>query len=713
MKIQDVITVYVSKYPQADAPDIERAFLFARKAHWGQKRVGGAPYIQHPLQSAYTVAKLGLDKTTIIAALLHDVIEENQQITHQTLHDEFGPKIAELVNGVTKLAKVEFTGKQRQIESLRKMFLVMAKDIRVVLIKLADRLHNMQTIHYLPKKRQERIARETLDIYAPLADRLGIFEIRWQLEDLAFKVLKPEEYKWIQSEVRDRRNTLEGYAKKVSELLKIEITKEGIKSIAKYRVKHFYSIYKKAVFKYDRDVSRVYDLIAVRVQVESIEDCYAVLGIIHRLWTPLAHRIKDYIAIPKPNNYQALHTTVFAIGGKLTEIQIQTKQMYREATYGIAAHWNYNEQWKQSSVANKDQLKWINQISSWHEKLRDNDEFFDTLKIDLFKDKLFVFTPLGDVIDLPRDSTALDFAYRIHTELGHSCTAAKVNDKIISLSQPLQSGDVIEIMKDSKRKGPSRDWLNIVKTHQAKSAIRNWFRSIERSESITIGKKILAELLIVHKQKKIKTIPQKTVDSVLKKFNFKTLNNLYIALAHDDLSPHLVMHALFPSVKHIKRTKVRVQDIITKYQVILQDNKNIKTQLSHCCHPNFKDVIVGFCTKQNTITIHRIDCKFLKSKDKKRIFQSYWYQKTHDGYRVLLSIHAQNKIGIIKDILEEITRIDLNISHVETKDYPFQKNGTYLIIGFHMKRLDQIRNITDHIERINGVCSTRKIIHAK
>ena len=489
--IEQIIQKFKENNPSENAGDILRAYHFASKAHYGQKRRSGEDYINHCLGTAETLVGLKLDKETIIAALLHDVLDDTK-VTPKKIEKEFGEEVLMLVRGVCKIGKIKYRGQERMTENLRKLFLAMAKDIRVILIKLADRLHNMKTLSALPKEKQQRIALETLEIYAPLAYRLGIGEIKGQLEDIAFSYVHPNEYNEIVKQVKNKYVQWENHLKEIIPLVRKTLAKKGIKVIEIHsRTKHYYSLYKK-LLKYDMDWHRIYDLIALRIIVPDIESCYAALGIIHKKWRPLIGRIKDYIAISKPNGYQSLHTTIFCQKGRITEFQIRTPKMHEEAEYGIAAHWHYSENknlkdyitekiLKQKSKRKpeeelKKELIWVKQLQEWQkEKFSSSQEFIDALKIDFLKDRIFVFTPNGDVIDLPEGATPIDFAYQIHSDIGDQCVGVKINGKLSPISEPLQNGQLIEVMTQ-KNKKPNRDWLKFVKTNQAKSRIKTWFR---------------------------------------------------------------------------------------------------------------------------------------------------------------------------------------------------------------------------------------------
>jgi GTP pyrophosphokinase len=564
--------------PDCDLKLIRRAYDFAAQIHTGQKRISGEEYIFHCLSTAEIVADLKVDSKTVAASLLHDVLDdsgEKQPELEKKLEKEFGKEITNLVRAVTKIDKIKYQGAERAVENLRKMFLATAEDIRVVVIKLADRLHNMRTLQALPKEKQHRIALETLEIFAPLADRLGIGKIRGELEDFSFRYLMPDEYHWLVSQVRDQYEEWEKYLEKLIPYLKKELVKEGIAPTEMHwRAKNYYSLYQK-LKRYEMNLNRIYDLVALRIILPTVEDCYATLGVIHKLWRPLPGRIKDYIALPKPNGYQSLHTTVFSQNGKITEIQIRTEKMHEEAERGIAAHWYYTEQKglrayikKIFAPAPAKEIKWIQQLQEWQKDARTSpQEFFQPLKIDFFKDRIFVFTPKGDVIDLPEGATSIDFAYHIHSEVGNHCQGAKVDGKLVALDKPLENGQVIEIAINKNAK-PSQDWLKIAKTSQAHTKIKQWFNK------------------------------------------YKT-----------PLAPDEKETPEPETPKPAKPPKI----ITPKAVVAVAGDPKITTALAKCCKPQPPDAIVGYITLNQRITVHRRNCHNLaKIHEKSRLIEVSW-----------------------------------------------------------------------------------------
>lgn len=586
LSLQKILNICLGNDPDCDAKLIERAYEFARKIHQGQKRASGEDYITHCLAAAEIIADFKVGSKTVAATLLHDVLDDIEddraasEKREKELENEFGKEITRLVKSVTKIGKIKYHGSERAVENLRKMFLAIAEDIRVVLIKLADRLHNMRTLSALPPEKQRRIALETREIFVPLADRLGIGQIKGELEDLAFKHLAPGEYQWLINQVKDQYEEREKYLQKIIPQIKKELLKEGLNPLEIfYRAKHYWSLYLK-LKRYEMNLNRIYDLVALRIIVPSVEDCYATLGVIHKLWRPLPGRIKDYIALPKPNGYQSIHTTVFSQGGKITEIQIRTPNMHEEAERGIAAHWHYSEQKGLASYIKKfflpapqKELAWIQQLQKWQKEVKGAPEdFFQSLKIDFFKDRIFVFTPKGDVINLPEGATPLDFAYHIHSDIGNHYQGAKVDGKMVAMDKTLQNGQVVEIIIQ-KQSRPSLDWLKFTKTHQAQNRIRQW---------LSKSKEAIREALPEVK----KEVPAQT------KF----------------------LEKIFPA----KPTRL-------KAEAEVPSNPKVKTTLAKCCSPEPPADIVGYITLTQHITIHRRDCYNLtKLKDPARLIEVRW-----------------------------------------------------------------------------------------
>src|SRR5690606_39130847 len=527
---------------EEDIQRIEKAYRFAEKAHAGQKRKSGEPYVNHPVAVATILADLQMDATTLVAAILHDVVEDTG-VTLELVREEFGETVSKLVDGVTKLGKrMKYkSNEERQAENHRKMFVAMAQDIRVILIKLADRLHNMRTLKYLPEEKQRRIANETLEIFAPLAHRLGISTIKWELEDIALRYLNPQQYYRIANLMRKKRAEREQYLQEIIRVLRERLEKTGIKAEISGRPKHIYSIYRKMVTKH-KQFNEIYDLLAVRVIVDTVRDCYAVLGIIHTIWKPMPGRFKDYIAMPKPNMYQSLHTTVIGPSGEPIEVQISTWEMHKTAEYGNAAHWAYKEGTQVQTGTFEEKLKWFRKILKMQQESQDAQEFVENLKIDLFSDSVFVFTSKGDVVELPAGSVTLDFAYRIHTEVGNQCIGAKVNGKFVPLDYKLKTGDIVEILTSKHSYGPSQDWLKMVKSSHARNKIRNWFKKQRREESVAKGREMIENLLRKYDFNASEVLTDERVEEVARKFNFSNEEDMYAAVGYGGLSAAQVVH---------------------------------------------------------------------------------------------------------------------------------------------------------------------------
>ncbi|MFZ5626886.1 MAG: RelA/SpoT family protein, partial [Bacillota bacterium] len=639
---QDLVRKIRNFNPQADLSLVEKAYQKAAAAHAGQVRQSGEPYISHPLAVAYILAQLELDLVTIAAALLHDVVEDTE-VTLEEIRQEFGDEVALLVDGVTKLSRIEYRSKEeQQAENWRKMLLAMARDIRVILIKLADRLHNMRTLKFQSPRKQKEIAAETLDIYAPLANRLGIFRIKWELEDLSLRYLEPEMYYELVERIAKKRTEREALINQVIKELSERLAAVGIGAEISGRPKHFYSIYKK-MWQQQKDLSEIYDLIAVRVIVDNVKDCYGTLGIVHTLWTPVPGRFKDYIAMPKQNMYQSLHTTVIGPNGEPLEVQIRTWEMHRTAEYGIAAHWRYKEGIKEPGELDE-KLTWLRQILEWQRELGDAKEFIENLKIDLFDESVFVFTPKGDVIELPAGSVPIDFAYRIHTDVGHRCVGAKVNGKIVPLDYKLKNGDIVEIIT-SRQAAPSRDWLQLVQTPQAKNRIKQWFKREKREENILRGR----ELLEKEARKaglELEDIKQERLQEICRKFTVSSPEDLLAAVGDGTFTAVQVLN----KIKELKEEREKAQrpktaaselqeaqDVVKPWKgggranqgIMVLGMDNLLVRLARCCSPVPGDPIVGYVTRGKGVSVHRADCHNVvnfQETEKERIIEVTWEQ---------------------------------------------------------------------------------------
>lgn len=688
---------------------VRKAYCFANKWHEGQKRVSGDEYMVHPLAVSYYLAELKMDADTIIAGLLHDVPEDTK-CTQEEIEKEFGKEVAQIIEGVTRLSGVKYFGKKGKVEDLRRLLLIMAKDLRVIVVKLADRLHNMQTIDFLSEEKRKNISAETIEIFAPLASRLGMGEVKGILEDLSFKYYLPEEYDKTNLLVGEKINEQKKYIKKVIIDVERKLKDYSIKGTVEGRVKHLFSFYRK-LNKYNGDISKIYDLIAIRIIVNTVSDCYKILGIIHKNWKPLPQRIKDYISLSKPNGYQSLHTTVFCLDGKIIEIQIKTKKMHEEAEWGVAAHWHYEQNKKSNEIPEK--LSWITQLIEWQKDL-ESSAFMDRLKIDVFKDRIFVFTPKGEVIDLPEEVTPIDFAYVIHTEIGNSCIGCKVNNKIVPLSTYLNNGDLVEILTAKNNIGPSRDWLRFVKTPVAINNIRRWFKEENKEEYISLGKELLnAELKTIGKS--VDKIYQKDIKRLLDKYPYNNLDGVLSAIGSGILNPKQIASFLYlseeqPSIntkKSIfskflpfwKKKKIRSK-VIVDGDII----DNLLISFASCCKPDIKHDIIGFITRGRGIMIHRKDCPNIRKEDKGRLINVHWTSK--EFYSISLLIEFDNSTNILKDLTALLDKLKIETKKINlTKNNNISKITANLIISNN----GQLNEILENISNLPAVKLVKKL----
>ncbi len=702
--------------PRADFELIGKAYDYAAIAHVGQKRISGEPYIIHPVEVAYILTEIEMDSASICAALLHDVIEDTD-ITYLNVKNEFGEEIALLVDGVTKLSRINFKSREEaQAENLRKMFIAMARDIRVILIKLADRLHNMRTLHYQYEYRQREIAQETMDIFAPLAHRLGIFKFKWELEDLAFMYLNPEIYYEIAKRLKTKRREREDYVRELIQQIENGLEQIGISADIAGRPKNIYSIYKKMI-KQDKGIDEIYDKIAIRVIVDQVRDCYGVLGIIHTMWKPLPGRFKDYIATPKPNMYQSLHTTLIGKGGEPFEVQIRTWEMHRTAETGIAAHWRYKEG---SSTRDKDKkydqkLSWLRQILEWQQDVKDTREFMESLKIDLFDDTVFVFTPKGAVIELPKGSCPVDFAYRVHTEVGHKCTGAKVNGRIVPLDFPLGNGDIVEILTSKNSFGPTPDWLSFVKTSSAKSRIKQWFKREKRQDNIIKGHDMLeSELKKKHLDPRI-FMKEDKLSEVGGKFSLNSSDDLYSAVGDGALTVNQVVN----KIKELYFNEAQMEGMVTvslnkpgqprrertTNALKIQGVDDVVLRLAHCCNPLPGDEVLGYITRGRGISVHRRDCPNLQNylrNEKGRIIEVEWAEEK-GLYVVEIEVKAIDRPRLTTEVMTLIADARIHITSIFSRT---TKNNLAIMnlkveimdIGHLSTVMQKIRNVKDVIE---------------
>ena len=700
----------VGRYHPVDDPGlIERAYTFAHRAHEGQMRKSGKPYFTHPYRVADILADLMMDAPTIAAGLLHDCVEDCEDIDLALIEKEFGAEVAQLVDGVTKLSRLDLSSREeQQAESLRKMFLAMAKDIRVVLIKLADRLHNMRTLKFQKPERQVAIARETLDVYSPLAHRLGMSKIKWELEDLALRYIDPDGYYDLVQKIGMKREAREQNIQGVIDVLKEKLAEQKIDADIDGRPKHFYSIYRK-MRQQNKSFDQIFDLIAVRIIVDTIPDCYAALGVVHTLWTQVPFRFKDYISMPKPNMYQSLHTTVVGMGGLSFEVQIRTRDMHRTAEFGIAAHWRYKEGKQGDQLDSK--LYWLRQILDWQNETRDPGEFMDALKVDLFSDEVFVFTPRGDVIALSRGATPLDFAYRIHTEIGHKCVGAKINGRIVPLETELSSGDFVEIMTSSASHGPSRDWLKIVKTSEAKSKIRAWFKHAFKDENLQKGRDTLEKECKRMGYQWPQLSKSEYLEPVYRRYTLSSLDDLYVTVGFGGLAAVQVLNRLIEIYKKANKLDVppepkvttpeqagKVRDAALRKQssshgIMVEGDPGMLVRFARCCTPLPGDEIIGYITRGRGVSVHRADCVNRKEFDAQpeRLINVSWEDGSSGAYNADIQIVAYDRMGLLADISAMFAKMEMSIVALTAR---VDKNGNTIInVTLGCKNTQQLEKI--------------------
>ena len=728
---KELITSVRKYHPSADISMIEKAYAVASEAHKDQKRKSGEPYIIHPLCVAIILADLELDKETIVAGLLHDAVEDTW-MTYEEVEKEFGSEVALLVDGVTKLGQLSYAADKVEVqaENLRKMFLAMAKDIRVILIKLADRLHNMRTLQYMRPEKQQEKARETMDIYAPIAMRLGISKVKVELDDLSLKYLKPDVYYDLVEKVALRKSVREEFVGKIVQQVKKHMEDANIKAQVDGRVKHFFSIYKKMVNQ-DKTIDQIYDLFAVRILVDTVKDCYAALGVIHEMYKPIPGRFKDYIAMPKPNMYQSLHTTLIGPNGQPFEIQIRTFEMHRTAEYGIAAHWKYKESSDGKVPVKKseeEKLNWLRQILEWQRDMSDNREFMSLLKNDLnlFADNVYCFTPQGDVKNLPTGSTPIDFAYSVHSAVGNKMVGARVNGKLVPIEYQIKNGDRIEIITSQNSQGPSRDWLKIVKSTQAKNKINQWFKKELKEDNILKGKEMLAQYA---KNKGFKiTLYTKTPyqEAVMRKYGFRDWDSVLAAIGHGGLKEGQVFNKLVEAYdKENKKnlTDEQVLEAATENQEKLHITKNkggiivrgihdVAVRFSKCCSPIPGDEIVGFVTRGRGITIHRTDCinvLNMSELDRSRLIEAEWQSPesaTSETYMAEIQIYANNRTGLLVDLSKIFTERKIDVRGMSSRTSKQEK--ATISMSFNVKCKEELNTLIEKIRQVDSVLDVER-----
>ena len=688
---------------------VEEAYRFAEQCHDGQVRLSGDPVISHPLHAANTIADLQLDAAAIVASLLHDV-QEDCGVANTTIEKKFGRETAKLVEGVTKLGQIPWQEPERRVgdeeiqaENLRKMFLAMAQDLRVVIIKLADRFHNMLTLYALPPEDQIRISKETMEIYAPLASRLGIWDLKWRLEDLAFRYLQSEQYRVIASLLDAKREAREQHIAQVTQVLDGELANHSVKADVQGRAKHIYSIYQK-MEKYaaeSKSVNEIYDLLAVRILVDTVADCYNALGVVHGLWRPLPGTFDDYIANPKESMYQALHTTVMGLNGRPLEVQIRTYEMHRTAEYGVAAHWRYKEGSKRD-LRYEQRLAWLRQLLEWQRELSGAEELVEAVKTDIFQDQVFVFTPKGEIKDLPTGATPIDFAYRIHTDLGHTCIGAKVNGRLVSLNYQLQNGDSVEILTSRSSKGPSRDWLNphlgYIRTSHAREKIRQWFKRQERAENIARGKEMLEKEL----HRLGVELPQME-DKLLELFRYENLDDLCLQIGYGGISTHQVSMKLVPllqpEVAEPPPALPQRAAYTTSVQVL--GTGDLLTRLARCCNPVPGDEIIGYVTRGEGVTIHRHDClNIVHERERERLVEVAWGPRGQT-YPVAVRIEAWDRVGLLRDIGAVVAEEKVNMMEVYTEEH--EDGLSSVFVTLETTGIEQLTRLMSKLESVKGV----------
>ncbi len=718
-------------HPTKEFDIIEKAYRLAVEAHKDQKRKSGEPYIIHPLKVAYILAELELDKETITAGILHDTIEDTPY-TYENIVELFSEEVANLVDGVTKLGKLSYSTKEEmQAENYRKMFMAMAKDIRVILIKLADRLHNMRTLNYMTEAKQREKAQETLDIYAPLAHRLGISKIRTEMEDLCFKYLNPDAYEDLKEKIERKQIEREDFVKSIVNDLKQRMEQSGIKGKVVGRSKHFFSIYKKMVNQ-NKTLDQIYDLFAVRAIVDTVRDCYGVLGVVHTMYTPMPGRFKDYIAMPKPNMYQSLHNTLIGPEGEPFEVQIRTWDMHRTSEYGIAAHWKYKEGGKNNAnkKGNSEEAKltWLRQILEWQKDMSDNKEYLDTIKLDLniFNDQVYAFTPQGKVVSLPKGSTTIDFAYMIHSAVGNKMVGARVNNKMVSIEYKIQNGDRIEILTSQNSKGPSRDWLSVVKSSQARTKINQWFKKEFKEENILKGRELIEKDMKKKNYVPSELLKTEWIQIVLNKFGFRDWDALCAAVGHGGVKEGQVTNRLAEEYLREKK-KQEDQNVLldalnivqklerykSKSGVVVKGIGDVAVRFSKCCNPVPGDEIVGFVTRGRGVTIHRTDCinvMNLTEDDRHRLIEAEWDVEgkgmANVSYLASIRIVGTDRVGLMMEVSKVFTDEDVSVKSLTIKT---TKTTAIFDVAIEVKGKEQLEKIIKRLMKLNDILEIERV----
>ncbi|MBR0351098.1 MAG: bifunctional (p)ppGpp synthetase/guanosine-3',5'-bis(diphosphate) 3'-pyrophosphohydrolase [Clostridia bacterium] len=716
--IQDVISKRKEHSRRIDSKLITRAYEYALKKHGNQLRKSGEPYIIHPLNVAYILADIGLDEATICAALLHDVVEDTDA-TNEDIIKEFGEEIAQMVAGVTKLSNIQFSSaEEQQVEDYRKMFLAMGKDIRVILIKLADRLHNMRTLKHLSRERQIANAKETMDLYAPLANRLGVYSLKWELEDLSFKYLYPEEYHELVEGINKKRDERLQFIEKIMQDIRVQLKKQRIDAEVTGRAKHLYSIYRK-MKRDNKTLDQIYDLFALRILVNNVKDCYTALGVVHELYSPMPGRFKDYISVPKPNMYQSIHTTLLGEKGTPFEVQIRTWEMHRIAEYGIAAHWAYKEASylgsKKSVKVEGDKLSWLRETLEWQNEIEDPQEFLNTLKTELFEDEVYVFTPKGMIKVLPRGATPIDFAYSIHEEIGNHMTGCKINSKMMPIVTPLESGDIIEIITSDNSTGPSRDWLKFVKSTKAKNKILSFFKKAQKSENIEKGKDLIDKEIKRIGLSHTELFKPEFVDPCLEKYKYKNLEEMYAAVGFGANSAVKIISRILQEYKKAheeENIEQKLEELTAKRVskikpsesgIIVKGIDNCLVKLSKCCNPLPGDEIVGYITKGRGVSVHRKDCVNVSDllSEENRMIDVEWYNKNESEYNVDVEVFANDRSGLLVDILKELGTTKAKLMGVNTKTT--KEKIAIIDMTIEIENLEELNKVLKAVRKVSSV----------